>query len=33
MGTNGNLTIDPNGDNYSNPDRTLKKYDWSSCNL
>jgi hypothetical protein len=27
MGTNGNLTIDPNGDNYSNPDRTLKKYD------
>jgi hypothetical protein len=27
MGTNGNLVINPNADNYSNPDRTLKKYD------
>jgi hypothetical protein len=27
MGTNGNLSLNPNGDNFMNPDRTLKKYD------
>jgi hypothetical protein len=27
MGTNGNITIQ---DNFIDPDRTLKKYDWSS---
>jgi len=27
MGTNGNITLDPNGDHFANPNRTLKKYD------
>lgn len=30
MGVNGNITME---DNFINPNRTLKKYDWFSCNF
>lgn len=33
LGTNGNMTINPNSDHFTDPDRTLKKYDWSSKNI